>query len=94
MYIKWEGLIAVDNQMNMAVKLRLLLLISLVRVSLAIPREEFYTFGLEAGDSALPPNDDRSSGRINLQRGSFPYFDDVHTALFVSTQYKYMLHLH
>ncbi len=47
-------------------------------------RDDFYFFGLGAGDTAIPANDDGSSGQIALQFGSFPYFGEQHTTLYVS----------
>ncbi len=59
-------------------------LLSLASLSLAIPRDEFYSFGPDAGDTAVSPNDDGSSPQISLQFGAFPYFDVQHTTLYVS----------
>ncbi len=63
---------------------RIICLLSFVTCSLAIPREEFYSFGQNAGDMALPPNDDGSSEQITLQFGSFSYFEKQYSNLFVS----------
>ena len=62
------------------------ILTSIPCLVLSIPRSQFYTFGVSAGDSVIPSNDDRSSPRITLQGGFFPYFGQDHTTLYVSYQ--------
>ncbi|XP_038045953.1 uncharacterized protein LOC119720369 [Patiria miniata] len=43
-----------------------------------------FPFGVEAGDTFLPPNDDGSSGSISLS-SSFPLYSYNHDSLFVNT---------
>jgi len=57
------------------------LLSAILRV--AVSRADFYPFGSAEGDTVLPDNDDGSSDPIDLQFGSFPYFDEDETRLFV-----------
>ncbi len=64
-------------------KKKIIFLLSFVSCSLAIPREEFYSFGKNAGDTAVPPNHG-SSEQITLKFGSFSYFEKQYTNLFVS----------
>lgn len=52
-------------------------------VYMRIELEDFYPYGPENGDSAVPTNDDGSSGRVNIGF-PFPFFDDEHESLFVS----------
>ena len=47
-----------------------------------VPLADFYPYGLDAGDSRLPPNDDESSPAVELSQ-PFPFFDEEHTSLFV-----------
>ena len=65
-------------------KKTIIFLLSFVTCSLAIPREEFYSFGQNSGDTTVPSNDDGSSKQITLQFGSFSYFEKQYTNLFVS----------
>ena len=48
--------------------------------------EDFYPYGPENGDTAVPTNDDGSSGLVNIGF-PFPFFDDEHESLFVITLY-------
>ncbi len=66
---------------------KIVFLFSFASLSLAIPRDEFYSFGPDAGDTAVGANDDGSSGEISLQFGAFLYFDEEHTTLYVSNYY-------
>lgn len=59
-------------------------LLSVAGLTVAIPREQFYSFGENAGDLAVGRNDDGSSGQVTLRFGSFPYFEQQHTTLYVS----------
>jgi len=54
---------------------------------LTVPLSDFYPYGVSEGDTALPANDDGSSGEISISI-LFPYFDRNHDSLFVS---KYAL---
>ena len=49
-----------------------------------IELKDFYPYGPENGDISVPTNDDGSSGRVNIGF-PFPFFDDEHESLFVST---------
>jgi hypothetical protein len=55
-----------------------------------IKLEDFYPYGPENGDNSVPTNDDGSSGVVNIGF-PFPFFDDEHESLFVSTipQYQF-----
>lgn len=53
----------------------------------AVPLSDFYPYGVSEGDTALPANDDGSSGVISISI-LFPYFDRNHDSLYVS---KYAL---
>ena len=53
----------------------------------SVPLSDFYPYGVSEGDTALPANDDSSSGEISISI-LFPYFDRNHDSLFVS---KYAL---
>ena len=48
-----------------------------------IPLENFYPFGSTNGDNALLPNDDGSSGPINLSI-PFIFFNETRPVVFVS----------
>lgn len=50
---------------------------------LTVPLSEFYPYGVSEGDTALPSNDDGSSGVIPISI-QFPYFDRNHDSLYVS----------
>ena len=66
-------------------QLKVLVAIDLVISScFSLPLSEFYPYGTSKGDTALPPNDDGSSGEISISI-LFPYFDHNHDSLFVST---------
>ena len=52
-------------------------------VYMRIELKDFYPYGPENGDTAVPTNDDGSSGRVNIGF-PFPFFDDEHESLFVS----------
>ncbi|XP_064407749.1 sushi, nidogen and EGF-like domain-containing protein 1 [Halichondria panicea] len=65
-------------------KKTIIFLLSFVTCLLAIPREEFYSFGQNSGDTTVPSNDDGSSEQITLQFGSFSYFEKQYTNLFVN----------
>ena len=52
-------------------------------VYMRVELDDFYPYGLENGDTAVPRNDDGSSGRVNI-RFPFPFFDNEHESLFVS----------
>ena len=45
----------------------------------------FYPYGPGVGDSTAPVNDDGSTGRIQIN-ASFPYFDQDHSSLYVSSR--------
>lgn len=47
----------------------------------SIPLENFYPFGVESGDAALPKVLDTSSSQINF---SFTFFGQSHNQLYVS----------
>ena len=51
-----------------------------------VPLDDFYSYGLDAGDSRLPPNDDGSSPPVELSQ-PFLFFDREHTSLFVRHSY-------
>lgn len=53
-------------------------------VYMRIELEDFYPFGPENGDTSAPINDDGSTGRVNIGF-PFPFFDQEHEFLFVST---------
>ena len=61
------------------------IIFSLQRITVTgIPLGSFYSFGVGAGDSSLGPNDDGSSPTITLSE-SFPFFDEDHSTIFVSS---------
>jgi hypothetical protein len=49
-----------------------------------IELDNFYPYGTQNGDTTVPTNDDGSSGRVNIMF-PFPFFDEEHESLFVST---------
>jgi hypothetical protein len=53
-------------------------------VYMRIELNDFYPYGPENGDTSVPTNDDGSSDRVNIGF-RFPFFDDEHESLFVST---------
>ena len=55
-------------------------------VFMRIELEDFYPYGPQNGDNSVPKNDDGSSGRVNIVF-PFPFFDEDHDSLFVSSQY-------
>lgn len=66
----------------------LLALVLHITSCLPVPLNEFYPYGVSEGDTALPANDDGSSGEIDISI-LFPYFDRNHDSLFVSTAFSY-----
>jgi len=50
---------------------------------LTVPLDDFYPYGVNKGDTALPSIDDGSSGAIPISI-SFPYFNQNHNSIFVS----------
>ena len=54
-----------------------------INACVTVPLSDFYPYGLSEGDTALPANDDGSSGEIQISI-PFPYFDQNHNSLFVS----------
>ena len=56
-------------------------------VTLPPTRLNFYPFGESEGDRLLTKNDDESSGSVPISI-PFPYFDQYHNSLFVSTLYR------
>lgn len=57
--------------------------VSLLKVCVCIPLEEFYPYGTAIGDSKLVKNDDGSSPRVTIS-SLFPFFNNQHNSLFVS----------
>ena len=57
------------------------LALSSTRIS-AIPLDQFYPYGVGAGDSFLAPTDDGSSGVITLRR-VFPFYGGHHFVIVV-----------
>ena len=52
-----------------------------------------YPYGPGVGDSTAPVNDDGSTDSVTIS-ASFPYFDVLHTSLYVSTCFmNYNIHL-
>jgi len=49
-----------------------------------VPLDDFYPYGVNKGDTALPSIDDGSSGAIPISI-SFPYFNQNHNSIFVNT---------
>ena len=49
----------------------------------AVPLDSFYKFGLEAGDTLLPPGDEGSSPPIHLNPG-LVFIQEYFTTLYVS----------
>ena len=49
-----------------------------------IELENFYPYGPQNGDSAVPRNDDGNSGRVNIGF-PFPFFDSDQNSLYVSS---------
>ena len=50
----------------------------------AIPLDDFYDFGEDAGDTLLPTTDDLSSGSLTLS-SAFPFCEMDHFQVFVSS---------
>ena len=48
-----------------------------------IELEDFYPYGPENNDTLIPPNDDGSSGLVDIAV-RFPFFDKNHRSLYVS----------
>ena len=59
----------------------------MIHLCFSVPWSDFYPYGVNEGDTALPANDDGNSGSIPISV-SFPYFNQSYNALFVS---KYAL---
>ena len=57
-------------------------------VYMRIELDDFYPYGPENGDTSAPINDDGSSGLVNIGF-RFPFFDEEHESLFVSTVLTY-----
>ena len=49
----------------------------------AVALSKFYPFGTSEGDQIVTPNDDGSSGEVQISI-PFPFFDQYHNSLFVS----------
>ena len=74
----------------MKVFLRASFFLKIVQIAFTeIALENFYPYGPENGDIAVPTNDDDSSGRVNIAF-PFPFFDVEHEFLFVSS-YMYSI---
>lgn len=52
----------------------------------AVPLEDFYPFGQDAGDSQTIAQDDGGSRLVKISV-AFPFFGDRHTGLYVSTEH-------
>ena len=61
----------------------LVVLLGILGVTCGIPLSEFYPFGVEAGDTEIPSNDDGSSSAVDLPL-PFPFFDTLHQTVYVS----------
>ena len=48
-----------------------------------LPLNDFFPFGVQMGDTTMPPNDDESVGPLYLPY-SFPYFDNNHHQIWVA----------
>ena len=60
------------------------LILNILPVALALVElKDFYPYGRNEGDAIVPPNDDGSSGIINIAF-PFPFFDRDHNSLYVS----------
>lgn len=68
--------------------LYLLCSLQLLHFSVEVPLKDFYSYGVDAGDSSLMPSDDESA-RILLS-ATFPFFGIGHNSVFVSC-YSYSL---
>ena len=66
------------------ISLHLLALSQIVILTEAIVLPDFYPFGTSEGDQVVPRNDDGSSGEVPISI-AFPFFDQNHKSLFVST---------
>lgn len=75
---------------NMKINLILIPLLLLacdeILTSKAVTLPNFYPFGEREGDQLLQKNDDGSSGSVPISI-PFPYFDQYHNSLFVSTEF-------
>ena len=68
-----------------ATLLALYALLSSDVMAVALPAPaHFYPYGPDVGDETVPVNDDGSTGVIQIAT-KFPYFDDIHDSLYVST---------
>lgn len=63
--------------------IRVVALATLVIYSIGYPLDDFYPFGLAAGDGNLPANDDGSTNRIQISV-PFPFFGSSYYSVFVS----------
>ena len=71
------------NMFSQPLKVLFALLFLHITPSITVPLSDFYPYGVSEGDTALPANDDGSSGEISISI-LFPYFDRNHDSLFVS----------
>ncbi|XP_074609533.1 protein mesh-like isoform X5 [Acropora palmata] len=58
--------------------------ILLVKSCFGVSLSDFYPYGANEGDTFLQPNDDESSGEVEISV-RFPYFDRYHDSLYVNT---------
>ena len=71
-----------------ATLLALVVLLSAVLAEEPLPSPaHFYPYGPGIGDQTVPTNDDESSGKIFVST-MFPYFDERHDSLYVSSCYS------
>lgn len=56
-----------------------------------LPKDLFYPFGTDVGDSIVPPVDDTSAGPIKLA-SAFPLHNASYSQLYVSWQFDVLIH--
>ena len=64
------------------IRLLPLFLLCSYHVNAEVPLSEFFSFGNQAGDSVLPPNDDRFSD-VQIIGLNFTFFFEKHRKLYV-----------
>lgn len=64
----------------------------LVKSCFGVSLSDFYPYGANEGDTFLRPNDDGSSGEVEISV-RFPYFDRYHDSLYVSIMENTLFYL-
>lgn len=88
----WGGRQVPKNGMSARLLKALFVSILLVKSCFGVSLSDFYPYGANEGDTFLQPNDDGSSGEVEISV-RFPYFDRYHDSLYVSIMENTLFYL-